>query len=64
MKKQKTKKTQQENIIIPKKAMLGIAPAVAICAVLISRHGAGELILFLLGIIIGVFIAKGFFEKD
>ena len=54
----KKKKVKQKSIVIPRKAMFGIAPAVAISAILISRHGAGELVLFLLGIGIGIFIGK------
>jgi len=50
---------KKDNIVIPKKAMMGIAPAVAISAVLISKHGAGELVLFWLGIGVGVFIMRG-----
>jgi hypothetical protein len=56
-------KSKQKNITIPKNAMLGIAPAIAISAVLISKHGPGELLLFWVGISVGFFIAKGFFEK-
>lgn len=56
-------KKKEENIIIPKKAMLGIAPAIAISAILISRHGPGELLLFWIGIVLGFFIHKGFSKK-
>ena len=61
MVKKKTKK--QEHIVIPRKAMAGIAPAIAIIAVLISKHQPGSLLLFLVGISAGIIIGKGFFEK-
>ena len=44
-------------------AMLGIAPAIAIVAVLLSKDKAPEVLLFLIGIFVGVFIGKGYFEK-
>ena len=56
-------KKRKESVIIPKKALYGIAPAIAILAVLLSRHKPGEAILFVIGIIIGIIIAKGFFNK-
>jgi len=65
MKSQKkiNNKPKKENIIIPRKAMYGIAPAIAIIAILLSKHQPGPLILFLTGIAVGIFIGKGFFEK-
>ena len=57
------KKSKKENVIIPKKAMYGIAPAIAIIAILISKKEPGPLLLFIIGICTGVIIGKGFFEK-
>ena len=54
---------KQDSFIIPKKAMLGIAPAIAIIAVLLSKDKAPEVLLFLIGIFVGIMIGKGFFEK-
>jgi len=59
----KDKKAKKANILIPRKAMFGIAPAIAIIAVLISKGDIGPLLLFLVGISAGVLIGKGFFEK-
>lgn len=53
---------KKENILIPKKAMFGIAPAIAIAAVLISKGDIGPLLLFFVGISAGVLIGKGYFE--
>ena len=61
--KENNKKQKQENITIPKKAMLGIAPAVAIIGVLIAKDRPGPLLLFLIGIAAGVLIGRGFFKK-
>ena len=63
VRKQKKKKSKQGPIIIPRKAMAGIAPAIAIIAILISKHQPGPLLLFIVGISAGIFIGKGFFEK-
>jgi hypothetical protein len=41
---------------IPKKAFFGIAPAVAIIAVLLAKDKAPEVLLFLLGISAGLII--------
>lgn len=62
-KKTNKKQKRKESIIIPRKAMFGIAPAIAIIAILISKNQLGPLILFLVGIAVGIFIGKGFFEK-
>jgi len=50
------KKRKNEVFIIPKKAMVGIAPAIAIIAVLLSKNKAPEVVLFLIGIVIGILI--------
>ena len=57
------KKESKDFLMIPKKAMLGIAPAIAIIAVLLSKNKAPEVLLFCIGITVGIFIGKGFFEK-
>ena len=51
------KKKNKDVIVINKKALIGIAPAVAIIGVLISKHKPAELLLFLIGILAGIFIA-------
>jgi hypothetical protein len=59
----KINKNKQENITIPKKAMFGIAGAIPIIAVLLSKNKTPEVFLLLIGIFLGIFIGKGFFEK-
>jgi hypothetical protein len=59
-KKQESKK---QSIIIPKKAMIGIAPLFPIVAILLSKNNPAGLILVGIGIFSGFFIAKGYFEK-
>jgi len=61
---EKSEKTNKESFTIPKKAMFGIAPAIAIGGVLISKGDIGPLILFILGIGIGIIIGKGFYQKN
>ncbi len=56
-------KNKKETLTIPKKAFLGIAPALAIIGVLLSKGDIGPLLLFLIGISAGVVIGKYFFEK-
>ena len=51
-------------LTIPKKALFGIAPAVAIIGLLLSKGDIGPLILFIVGIGSGTLIGKGFFECD
>ena len=58
-----TNKQKQEILSIPKKALLGIAPAMAIIGMLLSKRDIGALILFLAGISVGLIIGKGFFEN-
>lgn len=57
-------KSKKGNILIPKKAMYGLAPAIAIIGILISKGEPGPLLLFIIGIGAGVLIGKGFFEKS
>jgi hypothetical protein len=57
------KRSKKEYVTIPKKAMSGIAPAIAIAAILISKHQPGPLLLFFVGIAAGIIIGKGFFEE-
>ena len=58
-----TTKHKQEFLKIPKKALFGIAPAVAIIGMLLSKGDTGPLILFIVGLGAGILIGKGFFEK-
>ena len=57
------KKSKKESVTIPRKAMFGIAPAIGIIAVLLARGKAPEVLLFSIGIVVGIIIGKGFFEK-
>ncbi len=63
MSKKINEKSKQENIVIPRKAMMGIAPAIAIIAVLLSKDKTPEVLLFIIGIATGIFIARGFFQN-
>jgi hypothetical protein len=54
---------KKDNFVIPKKAMFGIASAIAIMAVLFSKDKSPEVLLFGIGIVVGIIIGKGFFEK-
>ena len=50
-KKINKKRAKKDNLVIPKKAMLGIAPAIAIIVILLARNKAPEALLFSIGII-------------
>jgi hypothetical protein len=52
------------NIRIPKKAMIGIAPAIAITGVLLSKGNIGALVVLISGISCGVLVGRGFFEGN
>ena len=54
---------KKKNIIIPRKAMYGIAPAIAITALLLSKHQPGQLLLFFIVIFSGILIWRGYCEK-
>ena len=56
-------KPKKDSIIIPKKAMLGIAPLFPIVAILLSKNNPAGLILIGIGVFSGFFIARGYFEK-
>ena len=47
---------KKDSFIIPKKALRGIAPAIAIIAILLSKNKAPEVLLFIIGIFCGIFI--------
>ncbi|MBT8222551.1 MAG: hypothetical protein KJN96_05210 [Eudoraea sp.] len=49
-------KEKQDSITIPKKALAGFTPVVAIVAILLSKDKVGELFLFLVGVACGIFI--------
>jgi hypothetical protein len=57
------KKPKKESIVIPRKAMYGIAPAIAIIALLLSKKQPGQLLLFIIGIVAGVLIARGYLNN-
>ncbi len=59
----KKKRSKQKDIIIPRKAFQGIAPAIAIIAVLFAKDKAPEVLLFCIGIFVGFLIGKGFSKK-
>jgi hypothetical protein len=50
------KSSDRDHITINKKVLLGVAPAVAIIAILLSKREPGPLILFLVGIACGILI--------
>ena len=56
-------KLKKESIIIPKKAMLGIAPLLPIIGILLSKGNPAGLTLVGIGVFSGFFIARGYFEK-
>jgi hypothetical protein len=57
-----SKFNKKDSFVVPKRALLGVAPAVAIMGILISKGDIGPLILFIVGIGAGVLIGKGYFE--
>ena len=50
----------KDSFTIPKKAMYGIAPAIGIIAVLLAKNKAPEVLLFGIGIVVGIMIHKGY----
>ncbi|RLF79682.1 hypothetical protein DRN44_08510 [Thermococci archaeon] len=57
------KKSKKEFITIPRKAFIGIVSTFPVIGILLSRGDVGPLILFLMGIVVGILIGKGFFEE-
>lgn len=55
--------SKKDSLHIPKKALFGIAPAIAIIAVLLSKGKTPELLLFLLGIVAGIIIGINLRKK-
>ena len=49
-------KKKSDTITINKKVVWGLAPVVAIIAVLLSKDKVGEMFLFLIGVAYGIFI--------
>ena len=54
---------KQRSITISKKVAIGIVPIIAIVAILISRGSTVSLILFFIGIVLGVFIVKAYLQE-
>ena len=54
---------KDDGIVIPRRALAGIAPAIAIIGILVSKRQPGPLLLFLIGIFCGILIAKGYLGK-
>ena len=54
---------QTKDLIIPRNALFGIAPAVAITAVLLSKDKPAEVLLLFIGIAIGLIIARAYLKK-
>ena len=50
---------KKDSIVIPRKALRGVAPAVAITGILVAKHQPGPLLLFFIGIFCGVLIGRG-----
>jgi len=61
MKNKQKKEKKKETITIKKKTLWAIAPAIPIIAILLSKRQPGPLLLFLIGIVIGIFIGREFF---
>ena len=57
-------KSDKDLISIPRKALIGIAPAVAIIAVLLAKDKAPQVLLFLIGISAGVVIGFNFGKEQ
>jgi hypothetical protein len=56
-------KKGKDDIVISRKALMGMAMAMPIIGVLLSKRQAGPLVLFLIGISIGVWIGRTWREK-
>ena len=56
--------SDKDVISIPKKALFGIAPAIAIIAVLLAKDKAPEVLLFLIGISAGLVIGMNLRKKQ
>ena len=54
---------QKKDLIIPRNALFGIAPAVAITAVLLSKDKPAEVLLLFIGIAVGVIITRAYLKK-
>jgi len=61
--KETKKKVKEGFIVLNKRILVFIAPVVAICALLIAKHRPGELILFLIGVVCGIFIGRNWQAK-
>ena len=62
MAKKMDKEIEKKNIIIPRKALFGIAPAIAILSIILSKNRPGQALLFLIGIVLGGLIVKEFLQ--
>jgi len=63
MVKKINKKPIKDSITIPRKAFIGIVPMFPIIGILLSKGDIGPLLLFIIGIALGILTGRGFFEK-
>ena len=63
MAKKINKKQKKESIIIPRTAFIAIMGIVPLTGILVSKGRVGTLIVLIIGVVAGIFIGKGFFEK-
>ena len=54
---------QKKDLIIPRKALYGIGPAVVITAVLLSKGRPEEVLLFFIGIAVGIIVTRAYLKK-
>ena len=57
-------KKKDKPIIIPKKSFLAMLCLVPLIAVILSKRDVGGLMLLLLGVGSGIFIGRGYWEKN
>ena len=55
-------KSKKDSITINKKVMFGLAPVIAIIAVLLSKNKVGPMFLFLVGIAYGIYLGINFIK--
>ena len=63
MAKKINKKPKQESITIPRTAFIAMMCIVPLTGILLSKGRVGTLMVLIIGVGVGIFIGKGFFEN-